>query len=54
MVQIDGVDPGTYTAATGLYEFIRMTIRLVPPGGVVQIQPGTLGTASFPLAIRSH
>jgi hypothetical protein len=54
MAQVDGVDLGTYTAATGLYEFVRTTNGLAPPGGIVQIQPGAPRTASFPLAFKSH
>jgi len=35
-VQVNGTNIGTYTAATGLYEFIRTTNGSAPPSGTVR------------------
>jgi hypothetical protein len=51
-VLINGSGIGTYTSATGLYEFIRTTNGSAPPSGTVQIQPGALGTSSFSLTYK--
>ncbi len=47
---VNGSGIGTYTSATGLYEFIRTTNGEAPPSGTVQIEPGALGSSSFSLS----
>lgn len=46
-VQVNGANIGTYTAAPGVYEFIRTTNGSAPPSGTVQILPLGVGAASF-------
>jgi hypothetical protein len=53
-VQVNGANLGTYTSATGLYEFIRTTNGSAPPSGTIQILPGAVGTASFSLVWKHN
>ncbi len=53
-VQVNGANLGTYSSATGLYEFIRTTNGSAPPSGTVQILPGTVGAASFSLVWKHN
>jgi hypothetical protein len=48
--EVNGAGIGTYTSATGLYEFIRTTNGKASPKGKVQVDPGTLGSTSFSMA----
>jgi hypothetical protein len=45
--QVNGAGLDTYSAATGLEQFIRTTNGSPPPTGIIQIQPGSLAAASF-------
>ncbi len=53
-VQVNGANLGTYTSASGLYEFIRTTNGSAPPSGTVQILPGAVGAASFSLVWKHY
>lgn len=47
--EVNSAGIGSYTAATGLYEAVQTTKGHAPPKGKVEVEPGTLGTSSFPL-----
>jgi hypothetical protein len=52
--EINGAAIGTYTGSTGLNEEVQTINGKVPPKGKVEIQPGALGTSSFPLSWVSN
>jgi hypothetical protein len=47
--KINGAAIGSYTASEGLYEAIQTNNGEAPPGGKIEVEPGSLGTSSFPL-----
>jgi hypothetical protein len=49
---INSAGLGTYTSSTGLTEYVRTKSGSAPPGGTVQIEPGTLGSSSFSLTFE--
>ncbi len=48
-VAVNGADIGTYDASTGLFEAIETHKGEAPPTGTIEVEPGALGTSSFPL-----